>query len=196
MDENDSGVDVERLYTKIFLGMSQIDQGGGEKDISNLRQGLTEYKATGHKMMTTSFFFQAEACGKIGQVEQGLNILADARTFLQEKGELLFEAEINRIHGELLLYRNKQGEGDVEVDIHQAEIHFRRAIQVARRQGTKSLELRAVTSLCRLWGEQGRATEACQRLREIYGWFSEGLDTLDLQEARVLMDELEFLSPA
>ncbi|MBK5108333.1 MAG: hypothetical protein JJE12_09380, partial [Anaerolineales bacterium] len=79
---------------------------------------------------------------------------------------------------------------NVAADINQAELCFRRAIQVARRQGSKSLELRAATSLCRLWGQQGKAAEACQRLEEIYSCFSEGFDTPDLREAQMLIEDL------
>ena len=95
-----------------------------------------------------------------------------------------WEAELHRLRGELLSTQSTQGD-DVK-----AEVSFQKAIKVARRQGAKSWELRATASLARLWQEQGRVEEARRMLGQIYGWFSEGFDTVDLKEAKALLEAL------
>jgi predicted ATPase len=100
---------------------------------------------------------------------------------VEETVERHWEAKLYRVGGELMLARGDQAD---------AEASFHRVIEVARRQQAKSWELRATVSLCRLWQEQGKREEARERLAEIYGWFSEGFDTVDLIEARALLDEL------
>jgi predicted ATPase len=93
------------------------------------------------------------------------------------------EADIHRTAGEIALM-------SPEPDAAKAQVHFERAIAIAREQKGKSWELRAATSLARLWQGQGRLSEAHDRLAPIYGWFTEGFDTLDLKEAKALLDEL------
>jgi predicted ATPase len=100
---------------------------------------------------------------------------------VEQTNERHWEAELYRLRAELLL---KQG------DDAGAEASLQKAVEVARRQSAKSWELRATTSLARLWQEQGRMDEARQMLAEIYGWFTEGFDTPDLQEAKALLEEL------
>ncbi len=134
----------------------------------------------------------AEACGKAGQIEQGLNTLAEAMDTVDKTGERWYEAELYRIKGELVLVRegkNQKAKGKNEA-VWEAETCFSKAIDIARRQSAKSLELRAVTSLSRLCQKQGKIEEARQMLAEIYGWFTEGFDTADLKEAKALLDEL------
>jgi predicted ATPase len=97
-------------------------------------------------------------------------------------GERMWDAELYRTHGLVLLAENNQEE---------SEAAFERALQVARQQQTKSFELRAATSLARLWGDQGRRAEARELLAPVYGWFTEGFDTADLKEAKALLDELQ-----
>ena len=109
-------------------------------------------------------------------------MLAEALAIVDKNGERFCEAELYRLKGELLGQKAKTKA--------EAEECFRKAIDIARRQGTRSWELRAVTSLARLWQQQGKKDEARQRLAEIYGWFTEGFDTKDLQEAKALLEEL------
>jgi predicted ATPase len=125
----------------------------------------------------------AEAYGGIGQSEEGLNVLAEALAAVEKTGGRFYEAELYRLKGELL---RRQAFPDED----QAETRFRQALDVARRQQAKSLELRAAMSLSRLWHEQGKCAEARQLLGDIYGWFTEGFDTVDLQEARALLEAL------
>jgi predicted ATPase len=125
----------------------------------------------------------AEAHGKAGQPEEGLALIAEALDVMKKSGERLSESYLHRIKGDLLLA--------VSEDNHaEAETWFQQAIDVARRQSAKSWELRAATSLSRLWQRQGKKEEGRQLLAEIYGWFTEGFDTRDLKEAKALLDEL------
>jgi len=125
----------------------------------------------------------AEAYGKAGQPEAGLQVLAEAMMRMATTEERWWEAEVSRLQGELLLQLPSP-------DVPQAEAAFLRALEVARRQQAKALELRAALSLCRLWQKQGQRAAARQLLAEIYGWFTEGFDTADLQEAEGLLDRL------
>src|SRR2546425_11680131 len=109
--------------------------------------------------------------------------LAEALAVVNDRGEHRWEAELYRLQGELLLARS--AEHDAE-----AETCFRQALDVACQQQAKSWELRAAMSLSRLWQRQGKHAAARQLLAEVYGWFTEGFDTADLQEARALLDEL------
>ena len=102
---------------------------------------------------------------------------------MEKTGERCYEAELHRLQGELLLQQ-------VIADVDQAETCFQQALDIARRQQAKSWELRAAMSLSRLWQQQGKQDEARELLAPIYGWFTEGFDTADLQEARALLDEL------
>jgi predicted ATPase len=130
----------------------------------------------------------AEAYGKGEQAEEGLNVLAEALAVVDKTGERLYEAELYRLKGELLLQQSKVQ--DPKSNVEEAEECFQNAIAIARQQSAKSLELRAVMSLSRLWQQRGKKDEARQMLAEIYGWFTEGFDTKDLQEAKVLLEEL------
>jgi len=107
---------------------------------------------------------------------------------VEQTDERHWEAELYRLKGELLLMQGHDAEA--EASLHQAESCFQHAVEVARRQSAKSWELRATVSLCRLWQVQGRMDEARQMLAEVYGWFTEGFDTPDLQEAKALLEEL------
>ena len=116
-------------------------------------------------------------------MDEGLYLLAEALAVVDTTGGRDYEAESHRLHGELLLQQPAP-------DAPAAEACFQRALDVARRQQAKSLELRAATSLARLWQQQGKRAEARELLAPIYGWFTEGFDTADLQEAEVLLEEL------
>ncbi len=168
----------------ILCGWALAEQGQGEEGIAQIRQGLTAYRAQGAEQQRTLFLaLLAEACGKAGHTEEGLAALAEALTMVDHTGECVYEAELYRLKGELLLQSSVQGLAS------EAEACFLTAIEIARQQQAKSLELRAVMSLARLW-QQSKRNEARQMLAEIYGWFTEGFDTKDLQEAKRLIEEL------
>jgi predicted ATPase len=125
----------------------------------------------------------AEVLAHRGHTTDGLQALAEAHTLVEQHEERYWEAEIHRLRGVLLL--RQPGTPQAE-----AEACFQQAMDVARRQEAKSLELRAAMSLSRLWQQQGKQAEARALLAPIYNWFTEGFDTADLQEARALLDEL------
>jgi predicted ATPase len=168
----------------IVRGWALAQQGQGEEGIAQMRQGLAAYLATGAKLgRPRQLAMLAEAYGRVGQTAEGLAILAEALTAVHKTGERSYEAELYRLKGELLL-QQPAGSGD------EAETCFQLAIDVAHLQQAKSWELRAAMSLSRLWQQQGKRDEARELLAPIHGWFSEGVDTADLQEAKALLGEL------
>jgi len=185
----------------ITRGWALAMQGQGEEGIAQLRQGLAAWRATGAEGGRPGQLAQlAEAYGKAGQVEEGLTTLAEALALVDRTGERYHEAELYRLKGELTLqqfqvsgfkFQVEEGlESSVQRLESEAEEYFLKAIEIARKQQAKSLELRTVMSLSRLWQIQGKKDKARHLLAEVYGWFTEGFDTKDLQEARALLEEL------
>jgi len=165
-------------------GEPEAGQGQREEGIAQMRQGLEVWRATGARVFRPyGLALLAEAHAQIDQIEEGLTLLVEALAVAHDTGERRWEAELYRLKGELLL-RHAAGH-DAE-----AEGCFHQALDVARQQQTKSLELRAAVSLSRLWQQQGKRIEARALLAPVYGWFSEGFDTADLQEAKALLDAL------
>jgi predicted ATPase len=159
-------------------------QGQSEVGLAQLRQGLTAVVGTGQTLsQPLHLTLLTEAAGHAGQVEEGLRLLAEALTAIEAsgRGELLVEAY--RLQGALLLRQDVPEAAKVAAC-------FQQALATARRQQAKSWELRAAMSLGRLWQHQGKRAEARALLAPIYGWFTEGFDTTDLQEAKALLDEL------
>ncbi len=154
-------------------------------------QGLAARQATGAELTRPYFLaLLAEMYGEIGQAEEGLNTLGEALAAVHKSRERHWEAELYRLRGELLLAREgKKAKGKNQKE-SEAEACFQQAIDVARHQTAKSLELRAVMSLSRLWRQQGKKENARRMLSEIYGSFTEGFDTADLKEAKALLEEL------
>jgi predicted ATPase len=165
-------------------GWALAYQGQTQEGLEQIQQGLTAWRATGAEQARSYFLaLRAEAYGVMGQPEAGLTVLAEALTLVGEAGERCFEPEIYRLRGELLLQQS--------ADHHsEAQACFQQAIAVADRQQAKSWELRAAMSLSRLWQRQGQCAAARELLAPIYGWFTEGFDTADLQEAQALLTEL------
>ena len=147
-----------------LLGWVQAEEGAVEEGMAHIRQGLDGWRATGtefHRPHVLTWL--AEGHAKAGQVQEGLARLADALALVEKTGERYYEAEVRRLKGDLLCM---QGIGPA------AEAEYEEAIQVARQQEAKSLELRATVSLCRLWREQGKRAEAREMLPGIYAWFT------------------------
>ncbi|MCI0458902.1 MAG: protein kinase [Gemmataceae bacterium] len=167
----------------ILHGRSLAEHGQLEEGLSRMRQGLADWRATGalsHRAYQLALL--AEALGQEGQVEEGQSALAEALAIAVSTGERFWEAELHRLRGELLLL------GAAEPSEQSAaEACFRQALEVARRQGTRPLELRAAMSLARLGQRLGRPDEARALLAEAYSGFTEGFQTPDLQEARELI---------
>jgi predicted ATPase len=177
------GFSLWEAYGRVLQGWALAAQGQANEGIVWIRRGHDAWQATGHELDRPYFLvLLAEAYGTVGQVNEGLGLLTEAAKVV-DKGERYWEAEMYRLKGELLL-------ADSATQHAEAESCFRQALDVARHQQAKSLELRAAMSLSRLWQRQGRDAEARQLLGEIYGWFTEGFDTADLQEAKALLDAL------
>jgi predicted ATPase len=125
----------------------------------------------------------ARACGELGQFKEASSYISQAITAVQTTNETWYEADVHRIAGEIALM-------SPERDTAKAEACFERALAVARAQQAKSFELRAAMSMARLWRDQAKRDEARELLAPVYGWFTEGFDTLDLKQAKALLDEL------
>jgi predicted ATPase len=227
----EQGFPLWLAWGTILRGWALAEQGQAEEGITQMRQGLAAWQATGAKNFRLHFLASlADTHRKVGQADEGLTLLAEALATVKETEERYWEAELYRLKGELTLQRagargwglgtgNQRLEaGDwrlapssPQVSSHKSQVSsqapslkpqvsngaeqeaeecFFKAIDIARRQQAKSLELRATTSLARLWQQQGKQDEARQILSEIYGWFTEGFDTKDLQEAKALLEEL------
>jgi predicted ATPase len=169
----------------MFVGWAQAVQGRGAEGMAQIQQGLAARQAIGIELTQPVYLsLLAEAYAHLRQPSEGLAVIADALTRVATTRECWREADLHRLRGELLLA--------VTADNHrEAEACFRQALTVARQQQAKSLELRAAMSLARLWQQQGKRTEAYALLAPVYGWFTEGFDTADLQEAKALLEVLE-----
>jgi len=169
----------------LYRGWALAAQGQGAEGIAQIRQGLAAYQATGAALGMPGFLARlAVAYGQVGQVDEGLHLVVEALAVVDTTGERYYKAELHRLHGELLL---RQAVAEAQA----AEACFQQALAVARRQQAKSWELRAATSLSRLWQHQGKRAAAYDLLAPVYGWFTEGFDTADLQEAKALLAALE-----
>jgi TOMM system kinase/cyclase fusion protein len=165
-------------------GWARVAPGQNEEGMAQLRRGLAALRATGAALRLPYYLaLLAEACGHTGLAAEGLTLLAEALAQAHKAGESWTEAELHRLKGELLLALSTDNHAEAEGCFHQA-------FAVARRQHAKSLELRAAVSLSRLWQQQGKREAAREMLAGVYHWFTEGFDTVDLQEAKVLLAAL------
>jgi predicted ATPase len=172
------------------LGSALADQGRAEEGVLLIRRGLAMCRATGAVLFETLWLsYLAEACETPMRVEEGLAALAEADATAEKTGERFHEAELLRLKGELILLQRSGAEAEPGVQ-KEAEECFWKAIEIARRQEARSLELRAVMSLSRLWQRQSKKNEARRVLAELYRWFCEGFDTKDLKEAKTLLERL------
>jgi class 3 adenylate cyclase/tetratricopeptide (TPR) repeat protein len=167
------------LYGWAVAELGEIDRG-----VAEMEAGIAGFVPIGgvpRQAFTVAML--AKGYEKLGRIDEGLAMLDEMRARIERSGELLDEAELYRVKGELLAARD--GSGNIE-----AEQCLRKAIEVARHQGARFFELRAIVSLARLLRDSGRRDEARAMLAEIYGWFTEGFDTADLKDAKALLDEL------
>jgi len=190
------GLPYYAAQVSIMLGSALVGQGHYEEGITKMRQGLAAQRAAGGQGLLQYWLaLQLGAYIETGQFEEGWTVLEEALTIRPKYGDRYWEEEVYRLNGELLLAQARcnpeaqstQRRSAVEAE---AEACFQHAIETAREQSTKSLELRAATSLARLRQQQGKQAGARQMLAEIYSWFTEGFDTKDLQEAKALLEEL------
>ena len=182
---------TEQGFSQLFAmtmplqGWALAACGRGAEGLTQLQHGLAASQAIGavrDRPYHLALF--AEVSAQAGQTTAGLEALAEALVMLPKSGARWWEAELYRLRGELLLQH-------AVAQPEEAEACFHQALDVARRQRARALELRAAMSLARLWQQQGKRTEARELLAPIYGWFTEGFDTADLQEAKALLEELE-----
>jgi predicted ATPase len=191
------------------LGWTLARQGRYEDGIAQMRQGVAIYQATGARLgLAQGFTALAEAHGKVGQHKEGFTALAEADAHIETSGECFCAAEAARVKGVLLLQQaadtplakrpGRKAKSDTSAKrlpphssaATEAEACFLQALTITQQQQAKSLELRAAMNLAQLWRQQGKTREAHNLLADIYGWFTEGFDTADLQEARALLEEL------
>jgi len=202
-------------WATIVQGWGQAQQGAKKEGLVGMHKGFALLRAMGAELSQSYLLaLLAETYGKIGQIEEGLAVLAEALEAVDRIGEHFWEAELYRLKGELTLSQSKVpglGASVKKGSRHkvqrcktpapkhltsntpaeaEAEACFHQAIEVAQHQQAKSLELRATVSLARLWQWQGKKKPAQRMLAKFYGWFTEGFDTKDLQEAKALLEEL------
>jgi predicted ATPase len=174
-----------QAWATIIQGWVVAEQGQREAGIAQMQQGLTTLQATGGGLRLPYYLaLLAAAHGHTGQIEKALRLIAEAFAGMHQTGERCWEAELHRRQGEFLLARPIEDQPTAETCLHQA-------LHVARHQHARSLELRATTSLARLWQSQGKYQEAHDLLAPVYAWFTEGFDTADLQAAKTLLTTLE-----
>jgi predicted ATPase len=172
---------VGAAHAMVWRGWALVDQGQCEEGIAQLRDGLVTCRAT--FFASHYLHLLVEAYCHTGQTEEGLRVIAEALDHVAQTGIVYYEAELRRLEGELWLRQNP-------VDAQNAEVCFQRAVEIACKQQAKSWELRAATSIARLWRDQGKRFEARALLAPVYGWFTESFDTADLEEAKTVLDEL------
>ena len=166
------------FHARLVSGRGRANSGGH----FTVLKGLADASATGCNILRPFFLVVlAQLYEKAGQPEEGLNRLVEAARLVETTQERWAEAEMHRLWGTLLLSMSKHAE---------AENSYRQALSVAQRQSAKLWELRAAMSMARLWRDQGKRDEARELLAAVYVWFTEGFDTLDLKEAKALLDEL------
>jgi predicted ATPase len=170
-------------YGALLRGWALAQQGQAQEGIELMHQGLTAWQATGAETSRPYYLtLLVEAYEIMGQPAAGLEVLADALTCADSTGERFYEPELYRLKGALL---------QQSADNHrEAQACFQDALERARAQQAKSLELRAAISLSRLWQQHGKRQEAYDLLAPVYHWFTEGFDTADLKDAKALLDAL------
>jgi class 3 adenylate cyclase/predicted ATPase len=181
---SEHGMTLFLTWATILRGWALATQGKEDEGIAQMRQSISAFLDGSHKPFLLTLL--AETSGRIGNPDEGLTSLAEARALVEKIGTRMEMAELHRLKGELLLKLSPE-------NIVDAETCCNHALDIARSQEAKSLELRAAMSLSRLWQQQGKQDEARQMLAETYGWFTEGFDTADLKDAKALLEELSDL---
>jgi class 3 adenylate cyclase/predicted ATPase len=172
------------LYARFFQGWILLEDGKPAEAISLLRESVAAYRATGSEVeVLHAMTALAQALVRTGAIDEAFDVLAQALEQTERGGERHYEADTHRIRGDLLASTSN--------DPDRAESAYLQALTVARRQEAKLFELRAATSLARLWHRHARTAEAQTLLNPIYGWFTEGFNETDLQDARAALNEFE-----
>jgi predicted ATPase len=180
----EQGFSGQSVQASLLRGWALAKSGHGEEGRAQIQQGLIAYQAMGQARDRPYYLsLLAEASAQSGQIAKGLKTLAEALARLGQSEVQWWEAELHRLRGELLLQHTVAQPGE-------AEACFQQALVGARRQQAKALELRAATSLARLWQQQNKRQAAYDLLAPVYDWFTEGFDTADLQEAKRVLGDL------
>jgi predicted ATPase len=177
-------LDLRTEQGRLFQGWVLAMQGEADVGVAHLRQALASPDVGPESLRSYWLATLAEAYGRAGQPQAGLEVLAETVTLMTTTGVRWWEAEVYRLQGELRLQLP-------DPDVSQAEAAFLRALDVARCQQAKALELRAACSLSRLKYQQGQLKAACDFLSPLYAWFTEGFDTSDLLAAKTLLTAIE-----
>jgi predicted ATPase len=175
---------VYQAGAALLGGWLLAEQGQVAAGIAQMRQGLASWRATGAEAAATLYTgLLAQAYGRAGQVAEGLRHVDGALNLVVRSGQRFWEAELHHLRGQLLAQAGSAQEAE-------AATCYQRAVEIARSQDNRAVELRAATSLACLWQQQGRHAEAYGLLSPICQWFHEGFDTPDLQEARSVLEQL------
>lgn len=181
---SDQGFNYYFAWSCFLQSWARMTGNRNASDIVPMHQSLSELEATGARLRRPYYLsIMAQSAGRAGQVDSALSLLAQALAETQATGECWWDAETYRLRGSFFLQQEV-------ADETQAETRFRQALEIAQQQDAKSLELRAATSLSRLWHSQNKRQDAYALLAPVYDGFTEGFDTADLQEAKQLLDEL------
>jgi class 3 adenylate cyclase/predicted ATPase len=173
-----------KAFGTVLQGCILALAGKASDAVRMLSSGTTTWRSTGSTLWIPWYLSSlARAYAKLGQLDDAWRGIGEAFAVVETTKENWYEAEMNRVAGAIALM-------SPQPDAAKAQAYFERALAIARKQQAKSWELRATMSLARLWRDQGRRDEARQLLRPVYGWFTEGFDTLDLKEAKTLLDAL------
>jgi predicted ATPase len=195
----EQGFSFMNAWCDFWCGWVLAQQGEVKKGLTQMHRGLTAYRTGGAEVGWPYLLaLLAETSAQGGQIEQGLQLVAEALATLEKNTDRCYEPELYRIKGELVLQsgvrspESQEENQKAKMTDPQAEAEgcFQQAILIARERQAKMFELRAVMSLSRLWQQHGKKAEARQMLAEIYGWFTEGFDTTDLKEAKALLEKL------
>ena len=174
---------VWSALARIHQGSLLAHRGDLETGITRLQEGIDAYEATRQTLFLSYYLPRLAECNLLaGRLDDALRVVGSARVFADETGERIWVAEIHRLEGTIT--------AEIGADIGAAEACFHRALEVARRHGAKSLELRAAISLAGHWRDQAKVAAARDLLAPVYNWFTEGFDTPDLKDAKLLLDEL------
>jgi adenylate cyclase len=180
-----------RLLGEIYRGWLVAESGRVEEGIAQIRGGLAMFQAIGAGLGRPTFLaILAEMCSRVGNRNEALDLVNEAVALAESTGLHYWDGELRRLRGTFLL-TTAAGRRSGAADERQAESCFLEAIEIARRQQAKGVELRAATSLARLWQRQGKTTEARGLLADVFGWFTEGFGTPDLIDAKALLDDLD-----
>jgi predicted ATPase len=181
---DEKGASLRRAEAMFQRGCVMALTGSTPDAVQMIISGVAAWRATGATVWTPlHMLFLANAHASLGQFDDAWRCIGEAMAASESSKETWCDADVHRVAGEIVLLSG-------EPDTAKAEAYFERALAVARQQQAKSFELRAAMSMARLWRDQGKRGEARDLLTPIYGWFTEGFDTLDLKEAKALLDEL------